>query len=309
MSSCYSLNLELIKFKPPTTFSPSNSSSSPSESTTSPRSILTRKARTPRKRPNQTYNEAAAILSTSFPKIFPLKKPLKFTKSLCNRSPPFLSQGPPILMRKTESRCAAAESRVCNYSEIWDDDFSAESLLDEEIEEGIDSIMGMNDAITCNSVEMSACGNGYNPVFDFGRAMRHVDEGDWWRFPCVNVAEITQHIPKEKKKKKQGSSAGLRLNLDYDDVLKEWSDKGSPFSGNAPGAESAGNDVQVRLSQIDLFPEVQRSKEKRYTRLFSKKPKYQITKVHADQRPRSKGENTRRRKPPISTRGNMALIQ
>lgn len=53
---------------------------------------------------------------------------------------------------------------------------------------------------------------------------------------------------------------------------------------------------QVRLAQIDLFPEagavreasVMRYKEKRRTRLFSKKIRYQVRKVNADRRPRMK---------------------
>lgn len=53
---------------------------------------------------------------------------------------------------------------------------------------------------------------------------------------------------------------------------------------------------QSRLAQIDLFPEnggvreasVLRYKEKRRTRLFSKKIRYQVKKVNADRRPRMK---------------------
>lgn len=53
---------------------------------------------------------------------------------------------------------------------------------------------------------------------------------------------------------------------------------------------------QARLAQIDLFGEsgalreasVQRYKEKRRTRFFSKKIRYQVRKVNADQRPRMK---------------------
>ncbi|KAK8550220.1 hypothetical protein V6N12_038940 [Hibiscus sabdariffa] len=58
--------------------------SSPSSSNgNSPLAISTRKPRTPRKRPNQTYNEAAALLSTAYPYLFSAKnftKPPKFTK-------------------------------------------------------------------------------------------------------------------------------------------------------------------------------------------------------------------------------------
>lgn len=53
---------------------------------------------------------------------------------------------------------------------------------------------------------------------------------------------------------------------------------------------------QARLAQIDLFSElggvreasVQRYKEKRRNRLFSKKIRYQVRKLNADRRPRMK---------------------
>lgn len=54
--------------------------------------------------------------------------------------------------------------------------------------------------------------------------------------------------------------------------------------------------MQARLGEIDLFSEnggvreasVLRYKEKRRTRLFSKKIRYQVRKVNADRRPRMK---------------------
>ncbi|KAH6756414.1 hypothetical protein C2S53_002506 [Perilla frutescens var. hirtella] len=323
MSSCltgggraYGLNLDLIK--PPTTFSTSNSSSSPSstlsESSNSPLSIFTRKPRTPRKRPNQTYNEAAAILSTAYPKLFPpknLSKLIKFTKSHHNNNRgPFLSEPPDLLIpfdravgssgcfpvgTKVEKPCLSPGevSSQGNFSEICDgheQDFDAESILDEEVEEGIDSIMGnvrMDGETSTVQINESFCyGFPVGMGFDYGcgmrkelRAMRHVDEGDWWRFPCVNVADITRKIARipvdnNKKKKKQKKkenlaaasasasseedsvphpTAGLLLKLNYDDVLKSWSDKGSPFSGDSPVAESAGNDVQLLLA-VECLP-------------------------------------------------------
>ncbi|KAK4478846.1 hypothetical protein RD792_014349 [Penstemon davidsonii] len=394
MSSClsggtgraYRLDLEIIK-------SPSNSwisnSSSPSstlsESSNSPLTISTRKPRTPRKRPNQTYNEAAAILSTAHPKIFPCNK---FTKSYdsCNKNPIFSEPTsdllmpfqvldtsgfllhPPIadgsnpkgsnLMNLLEKPCLSPGEITSygNCSEVCDDfqeDFDAESILDEEIEKGIDSILGnskienesKDDFLSnnmSNSMEMNNFSYGY-PVgfegFDFGngmrkelRGIRNVDEGDWWRFPCVNMIDINPKIDVKKKKKKKVEiknlkensvsinrdmkenlaskssgeecipkvNAGLLLKLNYDDVLSAWSDKDSPFSGDAPAAEVVGNDVQGRLAQIDLFSEngvreasVLRYKEKRRTRLFSKKIRYQVRKVNADRRPRMKGRFVR----------------
>lgn len=234
------------------------------------------------------------------------------------------------------------------------EDFDAESILDEETGEGIDSIMGNlsmnNDLIdesnTLNTTQMNTFCYGY-PVglgfgFGFGmrrelKAMRNVDEGgDWWRFPAVNMLDLIPKVvksPVEKKKKKvkkmvsiknlesgkknsismadissdggaeeEGpipqANGGLLLKLNYDNVLSEWSDKGSPFSGDSPATESDRIDVQARLAQIDLFGGerdaiVLRYKEKRRTRLFSKKIRYQVRKVNADRRPRMKGRFVR----------------
>ncbi|KAL0337119.1 UNVERIFIED_CONTAM: protein CHLOROPLAST IMPORT APPARATUS 2 [Sesamum calycinum] len=403
MSSCLSgggraYRLELDIFKSPTTSWTSNSSSPSStlsESSNSPLTISTRKARTPRKRPNQTYNEAAAILSTAYPKLFPTKhltKPCKFTKSH-NTETPFLFEPsdlfmpfpvidnseyllhyPPILERPNshfepkgsnpfEKPCQSpgeinSQGSFLDVSDEYEEDFDAESILDEEIEEGIDSIMGklsmenepMNNSssYSFSSTHTNTCCYGY-PVglgFDLGhgirrelRAMRNVDKGDdWWRFPSVNVGDITQKlskIPVNKKKKnvekkssesarqesfpgtepnkEQSAStasseesiprpnAGLLLKLNYDNIMNAWSDRGSPFYRDAPGAESAGNDVQARLEQIDLFPEnrggtgatVPRCKEKQRTRVSSKKIGYQVRKVNANRWPRTKGKFAR----------------
>lgn len=95
----------------------------------------------------------------------------------------------------------------------YQEDFDAESMLDEEIGEGIDSIMG-NLSVSNDSVNESNVGNfsgssrtnascygypiglGFGGKFNFGfglgmrRALRRVDgEGDWWRFPTIDVTD------------------------------------------------------------------------------------------------------------------------
>ncbi|KAK4759830.1 hypothetical protein SAY87_022961 [Trapa incisa] len=88
----------------------------------------------------------------------------------------------------------------------------------------------------------------------------------------------------------------LLLKLDYDGILRAWSGQGSPFSSEGTDSDEQGMDATARLAQIDLFPEaggvreasVQRYKEKRQTRLYSKKIRYEVRKVNADQRPRMK---------------------
>ncbi|GAB4853498.1 hypothetical protein Ancab_017689 [Ancistrocladus abbreviatus] len=390
MSSClsgggrttYGFELEMVKSPSTSTRTSHSSNSSPSstisESSNSPLAISTRKPRTPRKRPNQTYNEAAALLSTAYPNIFstthfsnnPFKfsKPTEFSLEECS-SPEQLLLPFPVFDEKPTLQL---EPRLTNSFENWlnsaklrdgfdgQEDFDAESILDEEIEEvGIDSIMG-NLTVSNDGAEghingrqpHSFCygyplmGLGLDFGFRFGTrrevgAFRKVDERDnWWSFPTVNVGEISprfngqKNCAAEKKKKKKiddihnngsnnrgvvsdsnlkvssvvdsgpkSSSSGMLLKLNYDEVLNAWSDRGSPFSDEIMGSELSGSDATARerLAQIDLFGEnggireasVQRYKEKRRTRLFSKKIRYQVRKFNADQRPRMKGRFVR----------------
>ena len=294
MSSCltggggrtYALDLEIVK-SPSTTStwtshthtSSSSSSSTLSESSNSPLAISTRKPRTPRKRPNQTYNEAAALLSTAYPNIFSTKnltKPRKFTKqhdyySVFDESSELLlpfrvidSSGfllhQPILEEKPISQFQS--SKVSKPGEVdfhfhghgnstelscdgyeYEEDFDAESILDEEIEEGIDSIMGnlsvsssaqvadewkgprrplaMNNYWNYSNVNL-----GFGGKFDSGlvrnninmRALKHVEEEEevnWWSCPnpIVDVRQISPKfhnavssssvLTEEKKKKKK----------------------------------------------------------------------------------------------------------
>ncbi|XP_057419655.1 protein CHLOROPLAST IMPORT APPARATUS 2 [Lotus japonicus] len=374
----YGFDLDFVK-SPSSWSRTSQSSSSPSstisESSNSQLAIATRKPRTPRKRPNQTYNEAAALLSTAYPNLFSTKT-LKQTPSPTNHnfikeasaaessellfpfrvldtsSSSYLLHGPiqhnppPPELKAVgvvpEKPCRSPgeiSSRVNLLDLVEDDcgdDFDAESILDEEIEEGtIDSIMG-------GRVQEDSDGAswqhhpwiGFGGKFDFRlgfpragvRALRcHVDDGDWWNFPPVDILQISpkiiggggsKHPPEKKKKKKVAvaavaekpkvelneaelpkANASLMLKLNYDDVRSAWSGRGSPFSDDSPASDAPGNDVTARLSQIDLLwdnggvreASVLRYKEKRRTRLFSKKIRYQVRKVNADRRPRMKG--------------------
>ncbi|CAL8990493.1 unnamed protein product [Prunus brigantina] len=431
MSSCfsgggrtYAFELDIVKSPSTSTrTSTSSPSSTLSESSNSGLAISTRKPRTPRKRPNQTYNEAAALLSTAYPSIFSTKNftnPRKFTKphdSFLDQSAELLlpfrviddgssgfligepigekpsSQFEPKALNSFEKMCQSPgefdsqansnsnSMEMCGSYHHQEEDFDAESILDEEMEEGIDSIMGSM-CVNMDSVDESnngggggggqmnsnpnpnssnSCygypmGLGFGGKFEFGfglrrggvRPLRHVDDGNWWSFPTVDVLEISPRFNKSqssstpasasvasarrKKKKKveklsvleakaaaelpketnpipKAEEPGLMLKLDYEDVLNAWSDKASPFSEEMPGSDVPGNDVSARLAQIDLFSDagglreasVLRYKEKRRTRLFSKKIRYQVRKVNADRRPRMKGRFVRR--PHSSTNG------
>ncbi|XP_061361504.1 protein CHLOROPLAST IMPORT APPARATUS 2 [Gastrolobium bilobum] len=380
MSSClsgaggrtYGFDFEFVK-SPSSSTRTSHTSSSPSstisESSNSPLAISTRKPRTPRKRPNQTYNEAAALLSTAYPNLFStknLKTTGKFTKQvtdlydsselllpfrvfdtscssfLLHQHKPSFPLEPKVLNLQEKPCQSPGEisSRLVNSLDLDDDcqeDFDAESILDEEIEEGIDSIMGRLDSNGASS-------HDDHPWMGFGgkfglqrtavRAFRHVDDGNWWNFPAVDILQISPKISnnpppppppppaaeKKKTKKKKvekpnvvelknaelpKSNPGLLLKLNYDEVRNAWSDRGSPFADDSPASDAPGNDVTARLSQIDLLwdnggmreASMLRYKEKRRTRLFSKKIRYQVRKVNADRRPRMKGRFIRRLNP------------
>lgn len=256
MSSCltgggrtYALDLEIIKPPSPSTRTShtSSPSSTLSEASNSPLAISTRKARTPRKRPKQTYNEAAALLSTVYPNIFSAKhltNPSKFTKP----HDQFFDESAELLLPfrviddsgfllhqpiqdkprfPFERKATNFVDKPCHSNGEVDfqgnsmeisgeihEDFDAESILDEEIEEGIDSIMGNlsvgNEAVSNESnvthhgsqVQNYWYGNpmgiGFGGKLDFGfgmrngvRALRHVDEGNWWNFPTVDVLQIS----------------------------------------------------------------------------------------------------------------------
>lgn len=98
-------------------------------------------------------------------------------------------------------------------------------------------------------------------------------------------------------------SKSLNLSLNYQQVLDAWSDRGSlwpaGFSlsstkngyGYGYTGEVAVTDQEERTRRE---ASVLRYKEKRRSRLFSKKIRYQVRKFNADKRPRLKGRFVKR---------------
>nr|VDD49691.1 unnamed protein product [Brassica oleracea] len=378
MSSClsgggaYTFELEMMK-SPPSRTAASSSHNTPSpsstisESNSPPLRISTRRPRTQRKRPNQTYDEAAALLSTAYPNIFSSKRKSPLNPLFLNDYDeasqlllPFESiedQGflfSPTIQTKPddflEHKEVSFDSEVNRFG--FFEDFDAESILDEEIEEGIDSFMG--------SIESNDGESGFAGIDPLGEmtmlpwqgsslglrnSLRECDDASLWMFPTVELEHISPRIQttitaaalaaddgepvdvnsssksktvageeKRKMTKKKNvdaaaAAADLKteqrvsplLKLDYDRVLEAWSDKESPFSNEVLGSETAGSDIHARLAEIDLFGEsgmreaiVSRYKEKRRNRLFSnsKRIRYQVRKLSADQRPRMKDKDS-----------------
>ncbi|KAM0036711.1 putative transcription factor C2C2-CO-like family [Helianthus debilis subsp. tardiflorus] len=290
----YGFDIENVVKSPSMTSSRNSHSSSPSstlsESSNSPIAISNRKPRTPRKRPNQTYNEAAEI-EEGIDSIMGSSNSTIETRELNNDS------------------CLNFKPNTC-YGYPLGLGFGGNL----EFNFG----MGMRNGI--RALKNGDDGNWWNfPTVNVADVSPRV----------AVVAQVkVKKSPMEKKKKKKrveelmkrseselelefeqgnknngdGNGCKLLLKLNYDDVLNAWSDKGSPLPEEISGSESADGDIHTRLAQIDLFSEsgglreasVMRYKEKKRTRLFSKKIRYQVRKVNADRRPRSKGRFVRR---------------
>lgn len=161
------------------------------------------------------------------------------------------------------------------------DDFDAESIiLDEETEQGIDSIMGNLSVSqdTWDDESNGRCrfthlGSWYTNTIPMAMglrkgigALRHVDQGNCWNFSTVDVLQIspktnptiptTSRADKKKRKNKaekpiaaaetpnpkpNNTGLKLKLKLNYENVVNAWSDGASPFSEEPP----ADDDVYV----------------------------------------------------------------
>ncbi|KAK7354687.1 hypothetical protein VNO80_20154 [Phaseolus coccineus] len=295
----YGFNVEFVK-SPPTSTLTSPTSSSPSttssETTTSSRSLFTKKPRTLRKRPNQNYNEATILLSAAYPNLFStknLKNSEKFIKPIAecynDSSEPLLvfreyddidsdafsfeskrrfQTEPNKLFFGAPERNKKKKNANCEEVDLdlGREELDCELMLDEEIEEGIDSIMGRS------RVEYADCGANEERFshgeFGWVRALRRVhDDSKWWNFLVVDMLQISPPMEnattenlvpttvKKKRKKKEkkvlkklseeGLSKGSLLKLNYDNVRKAWSDRGSPFADGLPG-----NDVTPGFSSF-----------------------------------------------------------
>ncbi|KAG0470427.1 hypothetical protein HPP92_017127 [Vanilla planifolia] len=228
--------------KSPSPSTRSSSSSCLSEaSNTPPHFISTKKARAPRKRPNQSSAEAAALLSSIYPKVFSatyLRRPTCLLQCppddsfpLLPSLPAFVDTGLILQQQSTQESCSSINlkpksSRVSDTSLCWNPtefmfrdpgspDFDTESILDEEFEESIDSIMGSlsmnpnnsegdcyysNSGSIINSQLKSLMSFGFGYSFGIGissnirRALRQREDRNWWRSPTVAVKDISPNL-------------------------------------------------------------------------------------------------------------------
>ncbi|KAF8077236.1 hypothetical protein N665_1054s0013 [Sinapis alba] len=226
MSSClsggatYTFELKMKK-SPPSRASSSHNTPSPSstisESNSPPFTISTRRPRTRRKRPNQTYNEAAALLSTAYPNLFTSSKRrnpsdtlflsdydeasqllLPYEEETAFLFNPTIQTKPYQFLEQKEK--VSFNSEV-NRFELFDEE---SIVLDEEIEEGIDSFMGSNESNDGECTKMPCYGSyvglfGSVGNFPLGHGLRSSlreeeeddDDASLCRYPTVELEHIS----------------------------------------------------------------------------------------------------------------------
>jgi hypothetical protein len=149
------------------------------------------------------------------------------------------------------------EKRVVNSDEVLERDsgeeFDCKSILEDEIEEGIDSIIGsrVDDGGSSGGGGLCYAGGRVSPWFGrFGgklKALRHVGDVNLLNFAMVDILEISPGMKKtlpllpaatEKKKQRKKVNVDernlslalpLQLKLNYTNVRNLWSERGLPF--------------------------------------------------------------------------------
>ncbi|EEF28970.1 transcription factor, putative [Ricinus communis] len=145
---------------------------------------------------------------------------------------------------------------------------------------------------------------------------------DWsfnYESPTITADEVEEKkrvpVAINSQQKKETKSTASLLRLNYEDVINAWASQGSPWtSGSRPELNSddcwpdcmdiclkdghhhpyGGMGGHTRGGNGAREARVLRYKEKRRTRLFSKKIRYEVRKLNAEKRPRMKGRFVKR---------------
>lgn len=126
----------------------------------------------------------------------------------------------------------------------------------------------------------------------------------------VGVNEMSCSIKEEKNEKVH------MLRLDYESVISTWGGQGTPWTARETPqidlnmlccptdsmVESGGEahhhnyvrGLGLHMGEAGREARVSRYREKRRTRLFSKKIRYEVRKLNAEKRPRMKGRFVKR---------------
>lgn len=335
--SAFDIDIGLV-VKPPSPVPCRSSSSSPTSTLSdSATNISTnKKPRTPRKRPNQSYTEAVALLAKIHPNIFSAKNLMKhcklsklhhdaFRDSSELLLPPFpglsdagcllhnnaghaeeaisavvIPENPKFSSSKKKYStyyCSFSSPSVSSWNqstgEVVDCDMDTGSLLEEEVGEGIDSIMGIpmsqaDDATreysTLINPYLGHLGGRYQ--MNMTKALRCVGSGDWWHSsPTIEIQNIVPSMksepapePEKKTRKNKNNKVdsfttsststsststvsanlvkpALSLKLNYERVMKEWIGRGSLFTLTATDLSESPTDIIVRCVLTESLPD------------------------------------------------------
>lgn len=155
--------------------------------------------------------------------------------------------------------------------------------------------------------EIDMVGETFELKFDYdSQVISNLDEDKKVEFGDVNMEDNYDSRSNNNK---------IMLNLDYGGVLNAWADKRSPWTtGERPEADfidcwpvcmvncgkiHSYGDMGIMNGHGGVVDEerearVLRYREKRQTRLFSKKIRYEVRKLNAEKRPRMKGRFVKR---------------
>lgn len=184
-----------------------------------------------------------------------------------------------------------------------------------ENNKGISQVkMELMDAIDTSDSVIGA-GNSGNFLVDIDKDQFSRESLDF-NFDCGSPTAEDEFEDPQKAEDRNGQMKKIGLMLDYEAVITEWSCRGcSPWTnGERPqfnlddcwpdfmGTWAAGGELQgaqgfrgqVENGDGGREARVSRYREKRRTRLFSKKIRYEVRKLNAEKRPRMKGRFVKR---------------
>ncbi|KAK7380041.1 hypothetical protein VNO78_32388 [Psophocarpus tetragonolobus] len=131
-----------------------------------------------------------------------------------------------------------------------------------------------------------------------------------------NIADSESPAQEQEEVSKVGTKKDIFLRLNYEEVITAWASQGSPWTTGTPPKfnsddcwpdflGSSGEDVECCYGEMRSLrghahadggreARVSRYREKRRTRLFAKKIRYEVRKLNAEKRPRMKGRFVKR---------------
>ncbi|KAG0492743.1 hypothetical protein HPP92_006141 [Vanilla planifolia] len=249
-----------------------------------------------------------------------------FNPGLDIRSPARAGEPKPPPQAKTgfaDSSATAGVDFISSEAEMEEFSADMESLLGRGLDGG--EAFGINDLGLVDTAEGGGRPAAVKPEvggyardggFDFEMEVDLSRETLELDIGCGSPAMAEEEKPETATERGKQVPSRLALQLDYDAVVAAWSALGrSPWtSGKRPllrpeefwlecvgmwsggGRGRGGGEIVggIHVADVGREARVSRYREKRRTRLFSKKIRYEVRKLNAEKRPRMKGRFVKR---------------